>query len=819
MAIGRDVRYAFRNLRRSPGFTFIALLTLALGIGANAAIFSVVNAVILRPLPFPRSRELVRVTSDFTGHHQKDAGLSALELRDYQASGIFSDVSGVWALDANITGMDRPERAELLLTDVNYFRLLGVRAQVGRLFLPEDYRPGITEIAVISDAWWHRHYGADPSAVGRQFRLDDDLYTIIGVAPPGFRHPGRTLESDVDVWAPAGWVASPFPAPTRRAYYLTGAIGRLAPGWTIGAARRRIAELAGRWRRDDPNAYPNAEGWAPRIIPLQDDVVGNVRSALIVLSAAVGLVLLIACANVANLLLARASARRRELAIRRALGASRGQLLRQLLTESLVLSVTGGALGLALAYWGIDLLVRLSPDRFPRLVEVGVDLRVLAFALAASVATGVVFGLAPALSASNAAPHEGLKDGERGGSGARGGRLRSALVVAEFALSLVLLVAAGLLVQTLWRLQRVDPGFDSRNLSMAGLRMPQPNLVETGRYYEHSARATLYRKILQRAEAIPGVEAAVATSRVPFGSSRDNVRFRIEGRDPEHGGTSAADLALVSPGYFAAMRIPLQRGRLFAERDDEKGEPVAILSESLARVAFPGEDPLGRRVQLPARRDGPEHWTTIVGVVRDVKMEALDLEDRPAIYLPLWQSSDMSVTLVLRGPGRPAELAGRIEEAVRGIDSELPIYAVRSMEESMAATVAQRGFAMRLLALFAAAALALSALGIYGVIAYGVSRRTREIGIRMALGARPRDVQSLILGQGLRLILTGVAFGVAGALALTRALAALLYGISPHDPATFGAIAALLTAVALAAIWFPARRAARVDPTVALRSE
>src|SRR5499427_8800308 len=491
MTIGRDVRYALRNLRKSPGFTLIALLTLALGIGANAAIFSVVTAVILKPLPFPRSRELVRVTSDFTGHHRKDAGLSALELRDYRASGVFSEISGVWALDANITGTDRPERAELLLTDVNYFRLLGVRAEVGRLFVPEDYRPGITEVAVISDAWWRRHYGADPSAVGRQFRLDDDLYTIIGVAPPGFRHPGRTLESDVDVWAPAGWVANPFPPPTRRAYYLAGAIGRVAPGWTIPAARRRLADLAERWRRDDPNAYPPPEGWAPRIIPLQDDVVGNVRSVLIVLSAAVGLVLLIACANVANLLLARASARRRELAIRRALGASRGQLLRQLLTESLVLSVTGGALGLALAYWGIDLLVRLSPDRFPRMAEVGVDLRVLAFALAASVATGIVFGLAPALAASNTAPHEGLKDGERGGSGGRGGRLRSALVVAEFALSLVLLVAAGLLVQTLWRLQRVDPGFDSRNLSMAGLRMPQPNMAETGRYYEHSARATL----------------------------------------------------------------------------------------------------------------------------------------------------------------------------------------------------------------------------------------------------------------------------------------------------------------------------------------
>jgi predicted permease len=817
--LGSDLRHAVRWLSRSPGFAAVAVGTLALGIGADVAIFSVFNAVILKPLGFERPEELVRVTSDFTKQGRKDLGLSAPELFDYRRSDVFSEICGIWPIDANITGMDRPERADVLLTDAGYFRMLGVRPEAGRFFADSDYQPGIAPVAVISDSWWRRHYGGQPSAIGRQFRLDDDLYTIIGVTPPGFRHPGRTAQGDVDVWAASGWIASPFPQPTRRAYFLQGAIARLSPGWTASAAQKRIDEIAARWRRDDPNAYPVAEGWEPRVLPLQEDLVGDVRPALAILLAAVGFVLLIACANVAGLLLVRASARRREIAIRQALGAGRGRLVRQLLTESLLLAAAGGTLGVAVAQEALDALVRLSPTRFPRVLEIGIDPRVLGFALAVSLLTGILFGLAPALHASGADLQEQLKEGGRGDSGtARGGRLRSALVVGEVALSLVLLVAAGLLVRTLWRLQHVNPGFESHGLATASVWLPQPNLIETGRYFEHESRVALFRRILTRAQEVPGVEAAVAATRVPFGGARSTASFRIEGRDAEHGGIASADLVSVSPGYFSAMKVPLLRGRLFTDQDDERSRPVAIVSESLVRSAFPGEDPLGRRVQLPGR-NGPGPWVSIVGVVRDVKMEALDAGERPALYRPLWQVSSMSVTFVLRGLRRAAELASQIESAVRGIDSELPVYAVRSMDEAMASTVSQRRFAMLLLALFAAAALALSAIGIYGVVSYTVARRTREIGIRMALGARPGDALAMVLGQGLRLILAGVALGLAGSLALTRTLATLLYGVSPRDPVTLGGIAALLVAVALAASYLPARRASVISPTEALRSE
>ncbi|HEY2798028.1 MAG TPA: ABC transporter permease [Thermoanaerobaculia bacterium] len=823
----QDLRYAVRSFAKSPGFTAVALATLALGIGANTAIFSVVNAVILKPLPFRNPGELVRVTADYSHQGVADIGLSGLELFDYRdRAGVFEEISGLFPIDANITGGDRPERAEVLLTDVNYFTMLGARPQLGRFFEKSDYAPGIAEVAVISDGWWRRHYGADPAVLGKKLRLDDDLYTIIGVASPAFRHPGRSIETDVEVWAPSGWSASPFPSkPSRTSYFLQGALGRLKPGITPRRAQERLDALAAQLRREYANDYPARDGWTPRVHPLQEDLVGNVRPALLVLLAAVGFVLLIACANVANLLLARASGRRREISIRAALGAGRSRLVRQLLTESVALSLVAGLLGVALAAWGVDALVRLSPRSLPRLLEVGVDLRVLLFTLSASLLTGLLFGLVPALHAAKDGLVDPLKESARGSGGPGGRRLRAALIVAEFALSLVLLVGAGLLVRTLWRLQGVDPGFDPKDLTMASLWLAQPNIPENGRYYEDAAQIGLYRKILDRLRDVPGIRAAAAATRVPFGV-RSGGRFLIEGRDPENGGAGGGDLSSTSTEYFRVVGIALRSGRLFTDHDDENAEPVAVVSESLARKYFPAGDAIGHRLQVP-NRTGPGSrpnlqtapWMRIVGIVGDVKTQALDLDDRPELYRPLLQAPFRTLTLVARGSLTSQETAAAIEREVRAIDSEVPIYAVRTMEEAMAKTVAERRFAMRLLGLFAVVALLLSAIGLSGVMAYGVAQRRREIGIRMALGARPAEIRRMLLREGARLAGLGVVLGLGGAFLLTGLMSSLLYGVGPRDPVTFLLVSGVLAAVALAATDVPARRASRVDPMRALRSD
>ncbi len=814
----QDLRYAARMLAKSPGFTAAAVATLALGTGANAAIFTVVNAVLLKPLPFPRPQELVRITSDLAGRDLPDAGLSIPELFDYRdRAGAFAQVCGLFPINANITGLGRPERAEVLLVDVNYFDMLGARARIGRLFRPEDYRPGIAEVAVVSDGWWRRH-GSDPDIVGKKFRLDDDLYTVLGVAPPGFHHPGRGIETEVDVWSPSGWIASPFPAPNRRAYFLKGALARLRPGVTPAAAEAALGRLASSLRREFANDYPPTDRWTPRVVPLQSDLVGNVRPALLVLAAAVGLVLLIACANVANLLLARAASRQREIAIRRALGAGRGRLLRQLLTESLLLATFGAGLGLALASWGTAALVRLAPAGLLPSSGVAVDSRVLLFALGTAVLTGFAFGLAPALSASGRRLESSLKDTSRGSSGAIGNRMRGALVAGELALAVVLLVGAGLLVRTLWRLQRVETGFDPRRVTTATLWLPQPNLPETGRYFRVAARDVLTRKILERVSRLPGVEKAALATFVPFGANRFAGPFSIEGRDPKGDGAGATEFSSVTEGYFAAAGIAVLRGRGFTEHDTEQSTPVAIVSATFARRYFPSEDAIGKRVRIPGR-DGDGPWFTVVGIAADVKTQALDLLERPLLYRSMRQASTLSMTLLLRGGAAPSALAPALEREIQSIDPEIPVYGVRPMAEAMASTLTARRAVMVLLLLFAGLALTLAAVGVSGVMAYRVSQRTREIGIRVALGARPADVEWLLLRHGLRLTAVGLALGLAGAAAATRGLAALLFHVSPRDPATLGSIAVLLAAVALAACYVPARRASRLDPVRALHSE
>jgi predicted permease len=833
MTFIQDLRYALRTAWRDRAFSIVAILTLALGIGANTALFTIVNAVVLAPLPFRSPEQLVRVTSDFTAQQTRDLGLSIPELLDLRQSGVFEDICGVWPVSANLTETDEPERVETALVDANYFTMLGVGAQVGRVFDRSDAIPGIAEVAVISDALWKRRFGSDAHVLGTRIRIDNDMYSIVGVAPPAFRHPGRGTETDVEVWAPAGWLASPFsPQPIRRAYVLQGGFGRLKRGITPAVAQARIDALAADVRRLHAADYPASVGWTLRVIPLHDDLIGDVRPALLTLLGAVGFVLLIACANVANLLLARSSVRQREIAIRRALGAGRARLVRQLLTESATLAAVGGTLGLLVAVWGVDALVELSPASLPRLQSVSVDRVVLAFTAALSLLTGVLFGLAPAIQGSQADLQQVIRESTPSASAAaRAARLRSLLVVGEFALALVLLVGAALLVQSFWRLQRVNLGFTSSSVLTARIWLPQPNLPQTGPYFTHDARVSFYRRVIDRVAALPGVVAVGGISNLPLGGAQGRTSFVVEGRSADASAVATSDVALVTPDYFRALGIELVRGRTFDDHDDVRAPAAIVVSERFAREFFAGADPIGKRVsvgrgrpaggpvQAQPQQRAPDSWLTIVGVVRDVKSARLDAPAPPLMYRPVLQVSNLALTLVVRTTQDPAALGESIRREVRAVDPNEPVFSVRTMDAVVAAAFAQRRFTMVLLALFAATALVLSAIGIYGVMAYLVAQRTREIGIRIALGASRRDVLSMVLGHGIRLAAAGVTVGLLGAVAVTRAIAALLYGVSPRDPGTLVALSATLTAVALLACYIPARRATRVDPIRALRYE
>jgi predicted permease len=823
-----DCRYAARRLRRSPGFALAAILTLALGIGANVAVFTVVKAVLLNPLPYAHPEHLVRVFDDLRSSNSRDIGLSAPELWDLRArADIFQEISAIWPTDANLTGGEKPERVEALATSTNYFTMLSARPELGRVYTANDERPGFIEGTVLSDGFWRRTFGGDPGAIGKRIRLDGDFYTIIGVMPPDFRHPGRSLDSDVEVWIAAGFNAPPFPVPAQRSRrMIPGAMGRLRPGISIAQAQARLNSFSAQLSRQHPTDYPAPAGWGLRLVSLQEDLVGSMRTELFVLFGAVGFVLLIACVNLANLLLARSAGRQREIAVRRALGADRGRLIGQLLAESLLLSlVSGGAAICVLAAMKASLL-RLAPAGLPRLDEIGLSLEVLLFAFLISILTGVVFGLLPALRTVGPNQTVSLREGSRGsGSSKHQKNISRILVAGEIALSLVLLIGAGLLLRSFWNVLEVRPGFEPHQIITAKIWLPFPNDPAQNVYRITEKRAAYYQEVLRRVSLLPGVEQVAVGNgaSLPMSSSRKNKSaFAIEGRAAESERVPVAEVAIVSSGYFDVLKTPLRKGRVFTENDNSTGQKVAIINEALERQYWKTSDPVGQHIQLTSRQSSSVNAAgnlTIVGVVGDIRSDGFDAEGAPHIYLSEPQSPAYNSVVYLRTAADPRALGEAIRREVQAVDRSIPVFGIQTMDDVVSKNLSARRFALEMLGVFAMVAFLLACVGIYGVVAYTLSQRTGEIGLRMALGAQRSDVVRPLLGEGALIVVAGVGAGLLGSVMLTRFLQTMLFDIKPTDPLTFGALTILLAGVALLASFIPARRASRIDPLVALRHE
>jgi putative ABC transport system permease protein len=824
-----DIRYALRVLRKSPGFTAVTVLTIALGIGATTAIFSVVDAALLHPLPYPQPEQLVSIEDDLPGVGAQDIGMSEPEWQDLQRSGIFEYVSPTWFDENNLTGSSQPAHVRILLVAPNYFALLGVKPQLGRAFNPEDHSPGLLEEVVISDGLWKRAFGSDPHILDKSVRLDTDLYRIVGVMPPGFDAPGRTVEErNIEVWAATSFYGTPLPDnPPRNRRFLPTAVGRLKPGLTTAEAQSRVNGLVALLQKKFPGDYPVQSTWSVRLVPLQERVVGNVRQSLILLLGAVALVLLIGCVNVANLLLARASARGREMAVRQALGAGRRRLTTQLLTESVFLSLLGGIVGLLILLCTKQYLLRLLPESFPRLTNISISWSVLLFALVSSLVTGAIFGLAPALHAGRVDLTHALKEAARGSTGSgEQARTRRMLVITEFALSVVLMIAAGLLLRSFWDLLNVRLGFSPENVVAVRTRLPAPNFPKNDLYSNAAQETPFLREVLRRARTLPGVlEVAIGdTASVPLDQSLRELKvisegqffLTFEGHGIQSDQPAAVERSSVTPNYFHLLGISLLRGRLFDESDDDKAPQVAVINEAFARTYWPNQDPLGRRFKRN-RADSP--WITVVGVIANARTESLSQAEVPQIYLSLYQSASRRLAIFLRGHMDAAAIPEEVREQVQAVDPTLPISGSQTLNETVSASLAERRFSMEMIALFALTALLLAGLGIYGVISYIVGERTHEIGIRIALGAQRKNILQMVLRQGLGLAIAGAAVGLVGALVVSHLMAGLLYGVRPTDPVTFSSVTLLLLGVALLACYIPARRAIRVDTLVALRHE
>ena len=807
----RDAQYAIRKLTRSPGFTAVVVLTLALGIGASTAIFTIVNAVVLRPLPYPEPQELVRITSELRGFGAADTGVSAPELADYQShTDLFTGVAGLLPVSANVTSGNEPERVEMMLVSWNYFAILGVAPAHGRAFGPQDDTPGVANIAVVSDGYWRRRLSADPDAIGRTIVIDSDRVLVVGIMPQGFGHPGRTLQSDVDVWSPAGFRSGPMSRGRRR---LEGGLARLQPGVTLESAQSRLAEYGSQVSQQFPADYPAQNGWKPHLVPLHEDLVGNVATPMFMLLSGVGLLLLIACGNVAHLVLARSSEGRHEMAIRQALGASAGRLTWQLVTESALLAAAGGAIGLLVASWSLRGLLALAPGHVPRIGEVSIDVDAVVVAGLVSFAAALLFGLIPALQVTRGSTFAVVKEGGPGRTAdPRADRVRALLVVAEVAMATVLLVGAALLIQSVVKLLNVPVGFETDRLLTARVSLPRPNDTSRAAYLDPARRVAFYREAERRIAALPAVERVAISSQIPMGGFNPPLFIELAGTADQNV-RPTIHYFQVSTGYFETMGVRIVRGRGFTESDRAGNEGVVVVSETAARVFWKDRDPIGHRVRFDP--DAP--WLTVIGVASDVLNRRLTETPQPILYRSLEQSSDLSMALLIRTRGDARNLGEMVAREVRAVDPELPVYSMRTMTDLIGTAVAQRQFLMRLLVAFGAIATALAVLGIYGVMAYSVSQRTREIGIRMAIGARQIDVSWMVMRRGLVLTSAGVLVGIAASLGVTRLARSQLFGVQPSDPATMASVIVVMTIVAAAAAYLPARRAARVDPIVALR--
>ena len=827
----QDVRYSLRMLVRKPTFTIVAVLTLALGVGANTAIFSIVNAVLLRSLPFPDPDRLVRIYFNNPGVGLRGVRFSVPEFDDLRTqTDVFEDVSVIVFGPTNLTGVKQPEHLEMMEVSPNYFSMLGATPELGRLFGHQDFALGFAPAVVISDALWRRSYGADPGVLGRSLRLDNDLYTIVGVLSPGFRNPGPTIPA-VEVWVTCGFSGDPFPAPARGLRILPGAIARLKPGLTLAQAQARLDALTANLRREFANDYPPQAKWTVEIVPLQQSLVGKVRPMLVVLMAAVILIVFVVSLNIGSLLLARASGRQQEMAVRASMGASGARMIRQMLTESLLLAFIGGIAGLTTAAIALKVVLRFVPANLPRLGEVNIDWRVLGFALLISLATGLLFGLAPAIQSSKAGLAGTMREGSRGsGYSAKAGRMRDALMVSQLAFAVVLMVGAGLLLETLRDLLRQNPGFNPSHVVTANIYLPNPNDPQLDPYLTFEQQIPFNRELLRRANAISGVELAAITSNLPaadktnsdaaaYGATNHNS-LAIEDRPTETSGDLSAEIIRISPDYFRVIQTPLVEGRFFTEADENGKLPVVIIDEATARrYWWPDHDPVGRRLRIRLRfgQNRVNPWSTVVGVVKNIKHDGLDVDGVPHIYVPLNQFLGRSLSLALRTSLPTSTLEAQIRSAIQSVDPGLPVFGVTSMDEILDASLASRRFSANLVAGFAGGALLLASIGIYGLLAYMVGQRSREIGLRLALGAQRADILRLVLGKGVVLAGLGIVTGVIFSASTASLMASLLYGVRPHDPAVFLMVPLLLLVVAIAASYIPAWRATKVDPIVALR--